>query len=326
MEWPFRKSPDEVAVRFWVKRHSGSWQDRDEKAFLQWLAAAAEHRVIYDGVVAACELAGRSEVAVSRHFVHPSTPHFLHWRTIGAVLLITLVAITSWQRFNVWWNGIPVTWTAKSNSPRKLELPDGTYIELDVGTEVITQWGSRARHATVVRGEALFSVSHDPTRPLIVDANGGRLTDMGTVFDVATGARSVKVAVLEGSVGVRTHNGQVVLTAGHGGGYERTGKLLPVTRVDSSVTSWREGIRRFDSVTLQEVLDILSRRHGVQFSFRDAAVAELRLSGTLRMENLPVCLRTLGTALQLQVHWVDEHRVELSTKATGNPNTPLSEH
>ena len=57
MAWPFRKTAEEVAARMWVKQHSGSWNERDAKAFEQWLQAAPEHRVVYDRVVTACELA-----------------------------------------------------------------------------------------------------------------------------------------------------------------------------------------------------------------------------------------------------------------------------
>ncbi|MBS0419829.1 MAG: FecR domain-containing protein [Proteobacteria bacterium] len=314
MGWPFHSTPEHIAVRTWVKQHSGSWTERDAKKFAQWLEAAPEHRIVYNKVVAACECAKQVQMEPPQQTwsVRPSL--FSHWRTVGVALIVCAVFIPGWKRFNDWWNGTPVTWTAQSNAPRTVTLTDGTRIELDAGTQVITQWGARARHATLVHGEALFSVSHNSVRPLTVDVGRGHLTDLGTVFDVEALAHSVRVSVLEGSVGVRTRHGEAILTAGHGGGYEGTGELLPITRVDSSVTSWREGVRRFDATALTDVLDMLSRRHGVQLTIADDAAARLRLSGTLRMDDLPLSLRTLGTALQLEVRWIDEHHVELSSR------------
>lgn len=313
MGWFFHSSPQKQATRIWVKQHSGAWTERDAKEFERWLQASPENRVIYDRVVAACEWAKQVRVAPPRQTQSSRAPSLFHWRTMAVALLICVACIPGWKLFSDWWNGAPVTWTTQSNAPRTVNLTDGTQIVLDAGTQVITQWGARARHATLVRGEAMFSVSHNSMRPLTVDAGRGHLTDLGTVFDVESLTRSVKVAVLEGSVGVRTRHGEVVLTAGHGGGYEGTGELLPIIRVDSSVTSWRDGVRRFDSMALPDVLDILSRRHGVQLSVADDATARLRLSGTLRMDDLPLSLRTLGTALQLKVRWIDEHHAELST-------------
>jgi transmembrane sensor len=310
----WHKTPQQIAARWWVKRHSGSWSERDEKAFLQWRNAMPDHKVIYDRVEAACELAGTVHVAVPRPMACSRRPLFYHWQTISAVVLICAVATPIWHQFSDWWSGTPVTWKAPSNASRPVNLPDGTRIELDAGTEVTTQWGARARHAVVLRGEALFSVSHDSTRPLVVDVGPGRLTDLGTLFDVATLPTSFKVSVLEGSVGITTRLGEVVLTAGHGSGYQGSGELLSVIRVDRSVISWTEGVRHFDSVPLPEILDLLSRRHAVHFSLADPAVARLRLSGTLRMDELPVSLRTLGTALQLQIRWLDAHNVELTPK------------
>lgn len=314
----FRKSPEAMAARMWVRQHSGSWDERDAKEFEQWLQAAPEHRVIYERVVAACELA-KVIPAPPPQEAEPSRPPLsLHWRTLGIALLICIIFIPGWRRFSDWWNGTPVTWTAPFNASRTVSMSDGTQIVLDAGTQLITQWDSHLRHATVVQGEALFSVSHDSMRPLTVDAGRGHLADLGTVFDVETRAHSVKVSVLEGSVGVRTRHGEVVLTAGHGSGYTGTGELLPVTHVDESVTSWQQGVRRFDSAALADVLDMLSRRHGVQLTVTDDAAAKLRLSGTLRMDDLQLSLRTLGTALQLEVRWIDDHHVELSSKRMGD--------
>jgi len=302
-----------MAARLWVRRHSGSWNGRDEKTLRKWLAASPDHQDIYDRVAAVCELAG--DVPVIRR-AEPVTGRsaVLHWRALGVVCLLALICIPIWSQLRNWWSGIPVTWSAEANSPRTVTLADGTTIELDAGSQILTQWGSRARHATLVRGEALFSVHFDARRPLVVVAGRGRLTDLGTVFDVATSRDSVEVSVLEGRVGLSTRHGEVVLTAGHQGGYARTGELSPIAPVNAEVTSWRQGVRRFDSVELPEVLEILSRRHGVQLSVTDAAARALRLSGSLQLNDLQLSLRTLATALQLRVRWIDAHHAELSTR------------
>lgn len=311
--WPLQESPEQIAARLWVRRHSGSWNERDEKALREWLAASPDHQDIYDRVVAVCELAG--DVQVVRHSRSMTgRSGALHWRALGVVCLLALICIPIWSHLRDWWSGTPITWIGEANSPRTVTLADGTRIELDAGSQIVTQWGSRARHATLLRGEALFSVRFDAKRPLVVDAGRGRLTDLGTVFDVATSGDSIEVSVLEGRVGLSTHHGEVVLTAGHQGGYAGTGELTPVAPVDPDVTSWRQGVRRFDSVALPEVLEILSRRHGVQLSVTDAAAREQHLSGSLQLNDLQLSLRTLATALQLRVRWIDAHHVELSTR------------
>lgn len=320
MGWFSRPTTEEMAARLWVRRHSGSWTERDEKAFDQWLRKAPEHRVIYERVVVACEWAKHVPVASPRQAVASRPRQIFHWRTVGVAMLIAVAFIPGWQRFSDWWNGIPVTWTAPANAPRSVTLTDGTRIELDAGTQITTQWGARARHARLMHGEALFSVRHDSSRPLTVEVEHGHLTDLGTVFDVEVSTDSVKVAVLDGSVGLRTRHGEVVLTAGHGGGYGNTGQLLPITHVDPSVTSWRNGVRRFDSTALPDVLEMLGRRYGVQLSVSDDTTAKLRVSGTLRVDDLPVSLRTLGLALRLNVRWIDAHHVELSSKGRGDPD------
>ena len=150
MDWFFRRTPEEMAARMWVKRHSGSWSDADAKAFERWMQAAPEHRVIYDRVVVACELAKQVPVAPPREADISRPSLIFHWRTIGVALIICVLFIPGWKRFSDWWNGTPVNWIAQSNAPRTVNLSDGTRIELDAGTQLITQWGARARHATLV--------------------------------------------------------------------------------------------------------------------------------------------------------------------------------
>ena len=111
MTWRIRKTPEAMAARLWVKRHSGSWSESDEKAFLEWLNAAPEHQVIYDRVVAACELAGRIPRAAPRQTAGSRLPFFIHWRVIAVVLLIAVVAVPGWRHFSDWWSGKPVTWS-----------------------------------------------------------------------------------------------------------------------------------------------------------------------------------------------------------------------
>lgn len=325
MSLPPPESAEEVAVRLWVRRCSGSWTSRDEHRLEEWLSASPDHRAAYERASATWERAGKlTGVARRKVFVEPGSVHS-YWPRLAAVLAIALVAVPIWKRWGDWWNGTAVTWSAQRNAPRSFSLPDGSRVDLDAGSMLVTEFGAGVRRIKAIRGEALFTVRHDPGRPFIVEVGAGRLADLGTVFDVEAAAQSVKVAVLSGSVDVTTRRGEVILSAGQGGGFDTTGELLPVTRADDSVALWREGLRRFDAASLPDVLDRLARRHDVQFTFTDPRVLELRLSGTFRMDDLPLFLRTIGTALHLDVRWINPHHVQIGSKPRSLPDAQATD-
>jgi transmembrane sensor len=319
MSLPPPESSLAIAVRLWVKRHSGSWTRRDERRLQEWLAASPDHRAAFERASEAWEQACHIKTVARKAYPEPRAVRS-YWPRLAAALVIALVAVPVWKRWGDWWNGTAVTWSAQPNSPRSISLPDGTRVDLDAGSSMVTEIGAGVRRITAIRGEALFTVKHDPGRSFVVEVGAGRLADLGTVFDVETSPQAVKVAVLSGSVDVTTRRGEVVLSAGQSGGFATTGELLPVIRADESVTLWREGLRRFDAVSLSEVLDRLSRRHEVQFTFADPRVRELRLSGTFRMDDLPLFLRTIGTALQLDVRWISPHHVQIGSKPRSIPD------
>jgi transmembrane sensor len=164
------------------------------------------------------------------------------------------------------------------------------------------------------RGEALFSVTHDPARPFVVDSGAGRIVDVGTRFDVETTVGWTRVAVLEGSVALRTGHGTATLTAGRAGGYDNAGVLSPVAAADESVTLWSTGRRRFNSEPLPDVLDRLARYHGVSFVLADPSLRKLQVSGTFRVDDLPLFLRTLSAALPVRATATGPQRFEIAQR------------
>jgi ferric-dicitrate binding protein FerR (iron transport regulator) len=53
----------------------------------------------------------------------------------------------------------------------------------------------------------------------------------------------------------------------------------------------------------------------VTFVFSDERLRDLRVSGTFRMEDLGLFLRTLGAALPIDVRYLDQQHVEITPRA-----------
>jgi transmembrane sensor len=309
---PSEKIPDirvEQAVRAWTRRHSGSWTQDDEANLQKWLAVAPENRAAYEKVGRAWSVAGQVGGRVSREV--PSRRRYGLW--IAASLLAAL-SYPVWVMSDNWWNGTRADWAARRGETRTIQLVDGTRVVLDADSQIESRIGARSRHIVLLRGEVLVSVAHDPSRPFAVEVGPGRITDIGTRFDVESLKGKTRVSVLEGRVSVATRQGQVLLDAGHASGYDNLGALLPVNDIDGAVTIWETGQRHFNADRLSDVLERITRYHVVTFVFKEPELKDLRVSGTFRTDNLPLFLRTLRTALPIETVWLDPQRVEISRR------------
>jgi transmembrane sensor len=230
---------------------------------------------------------------------------------ICAALLIVALVVPVLRYSDRWWNGVPVHWIAGRGESRTLALEDGIRVQLDADSELIVKFG-----------EALFTVAHDVSHPFELEAGPGRIIDLGTRFDVEALRDSTRVVVFQGQLGIRTHRGEEVLTAGRSGGYDSSGVLLPIRKADASAALWTTGERYFDGEPLSEVIERLNRYHDVTFVFTDPQLKELQVSGTFRMSDLPLFLRTLATVFPVTAKWVDTQHVELAWRTATNSQDP----
>lgn len=83
---------------------------------------------------------------------------------------------------------------------RKMSLPDGTLVWLK-GQSMLTYSGDvpNERHA-ILKGEALFEVAKDPSRPFIIACGDVSVRVVGTSFTLKSSPDSVQLLVLTGKV------------------------------------------------------------------------------------------------------------------------------
>ena len=82
----------------------------------------------------------------------------------------------------------------------RLNLEDGSVVELNRGASVEVVFSATERRVRLVRGEANFTVAKNPERPFVVNAGGVDVRAVGTVFNVRLAREAVEVVVSEGRV------------------------------------------------------------------------------------------------------------------------------
>jgi transmembrane sensor len=261
----------------------------DWTALTEWLEADPRHRDAFDDValIDASVNAHRDDLrALLRHevvrdanetAVPPPASTSRRW-VLGAgiaaalALAAALPLIQSQQPQSVAYATAP-------GATRSVAFDDGSRLDLSADTAV--RIGPHQQRVTLARGAVYFDVRHDPSRRLVVEAGGYRITDIGTRFSVDLAGDRVSIAVAQGSVTVTPPRGDP-LRLDAGGGVIGTGSGPPIRAsvIPAAVGSWRQGRLTYDNASLAKVASDISRYTGDRIEVA-TPLGDRRFSGVL---------------------------------------------
>ena len=92
------------------------------------------------------------------------------------------------------------TYITAIGEQRRITLADNSIVQLNTNSAVVVSYTDSERGIQLQKGEAHFTVSHNPHRPFLVRAGNGIVRAVGTAFSVRLYERSVDVIVTEGRV------------------------------------------------------------------------------------------------------------------------------
>jgi len=290
------------AVTWFVRLQSEQCSEQDQQLFEIWLAKNSAHRAAY---TKAEQLWGTMDnlktlddipaLTNARH----AQPEKSHLATLASLLLITLLCSVAYTEYSA----ETLTYTTVQGEHRHIILADNSQVDLNTNTQLQVKISLLQRQVQLMQGEALFTVNHEPLRNFTVQADGLRIRDIGTRFNVHLEPERVAVAVLEGEV--ELDDGQSVnhqsLLAGNQRVYTKnTGLSQLETVTPESVTAWLDGHLVFKRAPLRQVTAELERYHPVKFVFANQELAHETLSGTFEANNLEPFLHAVETLLPIR--------------------------
>lgn len=297
-------------ARFWLVRRQSGEMTADEQAELaRWLSAAPQHREEFERV---SSLWDRLEEFRDRPFpardaarkYRPRRQVFFSLPSVQLAAAMTVVlALTLVFSANSYWGTSDEVFRTAKGERLSLSLDDGSVIEMNTDTEVRVAFDRKSRTIHLIQGEAFFTVADAHARPFVVIAGQGRILDLSTSFNVYRQSDRVEVAVTDGAVSVTTNRaGPIILEPGNMLSYAAaSGDYLALDRQYPEVTvAWLEGRIRFSQTPLKDVMAQLSRYHPITYVINDPAVADMKVSGTFRSDDLPLFITTLEAAFPVQ--------------------------
>jgi transmembrane sensor len=176
--------------------------------------------------------------------------------SLGLAALGAAAGLTTWAVLDR-----PATYTTGVGEQRLVVLTDGSRMRLNTDSLAKVRFRGDERRVELSRGEAFFDVRHDTARPFVVQANGARIVDLGTRFNVLRRPGDVQITLLEGQVQVFGHekgpaqtltpNQQVLVTP--------AGPSAPRPVDAELASSWTTGRLVFHDMALKDAVAEVNR-------------------------------------------------------------------
>ncbi|AOJ24549.1 FecR domain-containing protein [Burkholderia seminalis] len=303
------------AVEWWADRQSGRADEAFDAALARWRAEDPAHEAAWRHIETMQGRFGRLAAGLDAQAAHAALlpPRAGRRRAAVKTLAVLLFAGgAAWmaepaRRAAIW----PADLRTAVGERRTVTLADRTVVVLDTDTALDVHFDDTTRHLRLLHGTVMVTSGHDdrePARPLVVATAQGELQPLGTRFAVRQRDGATRLEVFAGAVRVQPAGataGMRVIAAGEGADFTRDAIGAPAP-LDPHASAWTVGMLVASRMRLADLVAELDRyRRG---SLRcDAAVADLRVSGTYPLDDPARVLDTLKATLPIDVHYLTRY-------------------
>lgn len=304
----------EATAAQWLARRDRDLLAAEQDAYLQWLRESPEHGAAIARMEKSWAALDRLKSWRPVHSLQPNPDLLAPSRRLMPRWCSSLAAVAAVAiGIGLWWSHAdepPVPRQAIIHpGPERLNLEDGSIVELNAGAKIKTEFTAAERRVLLVRGEAHFTVSKNPQRPFIVSADKFFVRAVGTAFSVSLNRENVSVLVTEGRVRLDETGGQTggtrelsLLTAGQQGVVSTaTGAGTTVVQVRevtpaeiAHALSWQGMRLEFVDMPLADVVAEFNRYNLRKLVIEDSATGAILVGGNFRADNIDSFVYLLG--------------------------------
>jgi transmembrane sensor len=294
--------PDEEAMAWLMRQTSGEMTEAEMSEFARWRASPANEAAfaeldnVWGGIGQAFERPDNVVTLRPRMRRRVAT-----WeRRVAAIAASLLVFAMSQQYLSYWqYDAAP-----RGSQRGHADLADGSRIELNTGAALKVDYGADARRVTLARGEAIFDVKRDPTKPFIISAGGGEVWVLGTAFSVAREGKGARVTVIRGKVRVSSAGQYVDIVPNQMVVFD-TGAPGAVRKVDAKMAlAWSDGRLIFRGRPLREVVDAVDRYYPGAIILTSSEAGNRKVDAVVNLNKIDDWIRTLQKSQALEARRV----------------------
>lgn len=200
------------------------------------------------------------------------------------------------------------TQAATNGTTAQFLLPDESEVVLNSGSEIkYNKWNWNNNRKLSLQGEAYFKVAKGNT--FEVETTLGKVTVLGTQFNVKNRKSRLDVTCYEGKVQVNYQKEQLVLSPGMSVSFEN-GKKIDTSNPEHIKPEWLDNQVKFTKEKLVEIIEELNRKYNTQIEFKGKPTHQV-FSGTLPTNNLEVALEIIATTYHLKISKISDSKIVL---------------
>lgn len=224
---------------------------------------------------------------------------------IAAIVLVSIGVFVFYQQL------ITSVEYAEKGLKNSFSLPDGSEITLNSDSKIEYKKDNWENNRNLhLDGEAYFKVAKGETFQVTTDI--GKISVLGTQFNVKARKNRFDVICFEGKVEVDYKNEKIILTRGQKVIFDDN-KLLIQNNTVALLPSWLENEISFEQERLKNILDEIERQYNIKISAKNINSNQL-FTGKLPANNIDVALQIISSTYHLQTKKVSDFQYELRKK------------
>jgi ferric-dicitrate binding protein FerR (iron transport regulator) len=192
------------------------------------------------------------------------------------------------------------TQLAEAGQRTEFLLPDNSTVVLNAGSEAdYKAWNWKNNRKLQLDGEAYFKVAKGQTFDVVTTM--GKVTVVGTQFNVKARDNRFDVTCFEGKVKVTSNGNTILLTPGMSVAFDN-GKQIPLPSDENTQPGWLTYEVKYQAEMLDRIINEMERQYRVDIELTDKQIAAKKHSGSIPMNNLGDALEIIETAHDLKSH------------------------
>ena len=331
---PSEQEHIDASAAAWFAQRDAGLNPSEQKQFAAWLAADSRHRAAWARLDRTWQTLLRLRDFRPAAQQHPDSDLLVHapsarsrklpaWLGVAAAVVVCC-SVLLWRNAPRAPASTPgQTYATTQGGYQRVNLPDGSSVELNAGTEVDVQFAADERRIELRRGEAYFTVAKDETRPFRVRVDGMTVQAVGTAFAVRRMDQELEVLVTAGTVKLQTSHSPAASEAGSpslGAGWravvakdgQSPARLEQTsTELMRKLLSWQSSRLFFVEMPLEEVVQQFNQRNAVQLHITDAELGRLHIGGSFEAQNVEAFVRLLTSSGEIVAIEEAGRRIEL---------------
>lgn len=227
------------------------------------------------------------------------------WFSRIAAVLVLAVGLTFLIR-----PYLATTEYASAGEKKTFLLPDNSEVILNSGSEIAyKKWNWDNKRSLKLEGEAFFKVAKG--KRFDVNTNLGKVTVVGTQFNIKSRDNNFEVECYEGKVKVAFNNKSIFLTKGQNIVVQNGVKIETETLIGTK-PSWLSDEIKFNNNSLEDIIGELERQYNIKID-KKAIHSDESFTGALPMKDIEKALEIVSKTYRFNYKKISDKKVILTS-------------